>query len=369
MNVTILQENLLKALTRSGRLLSNKPQLPILQNVLLVAEEGRLRVTTTNLETSETIWVGGKVEKEGGICVPARILTEFVSSLPPSSVRLVVKEQSLAISCDGFSATIPGIAQSEFPPVPALSEKGGIHLDRGAFATALTMVLFAAATDEGRPLLTGIKITSSGGRATLAATDGYRLSLKHAPLDVKEELDLVVPARALSEVAKTIGEEKEGETLTLTKTKEGQLGVVVGDTHIMTRLIDGEYPNYDKIIPKTHTTRALLDREAFTRAVKSAAVFARDNANIIKLSLDKQKVIVSANTPQVGENSVELSAKIDGEGGEIAFNSRFLLEFLANYTGEELLFEMTGSLNPGVFMPPKDDTFLHIIMPVRVSSG
>lgn len=369
MHVTILQENLLRALARCGRILSSRPQLPVLQNVLLAAQDKRFRVTTTNLETAETVFLGGKIEKDGGLCVSARLLTELVASLPPEAVSLVVRDGALHVSCGRFSAVLPGIAATEFPPISSANERGAAPFDRRELAGALSLVLFAAATDEGRPILTGVKISSDTKGATFAATDGYRLSVKRAAILSKEEQDMVVPSRALGEAAKTIAEEKEDGKVALTRTKDGQLALVVGDTHIVTRLIDGEYPDYEKIIPKTYNTRALLDKDTFFRAVRSAAVFARDNANIIKLSLDKQKIVVSANTPQVGENTVELEAKIDGDGGEIAFNSRFLTEFLANYPGDELLFEMTGSLNPGLFRPVKDDTFVHVIMPVRVSPG
>jgi len=231
---------------------------------------------------------------------------------------------------------------------------------------AVSAVLFAAAADEGRPLLTGVRLKGTESGLVLAATDGYRLSLKKTKMSLGKIVDAVVPARALGEVVKVGQEEKDAEGVRVAQGDSGQLSFVVGDTTVHTRLIEGEYPNFEKIIPKTHTTRALLDRESLTRAVKSAAIFARDNANIVRLSLGAQRAAVSANTPQVGENRVELEAKIDGEGGDIAFNSRFLLEFLANFTGDELLFEMTGSLNPGVFKPVKDDSYLHIIMPVRV---
>lgn len=242
-------------------------------------------------------------------------------------------------------------------------------LDKEKIVNALSMVMFAASTDEGRPLLGGVKIQQHDGPTIFAATDGYRLSMKHLTRASNEDMDMVVPARALQEVVKVGLEEKEVNDIGMIKLGEGQLAFTIGDTEIHTRLVDGQYPDFEKIIPTTYTTRVLLDKEALSRAVKSASVFARENANIIKLHIENQTVTVSANTPQVGENEVDVQAKVDGEGGELAFNSRFLIEFLANYTEEELLLEMTGSLNPGVFKPVKDESFLHIIMPVRVASG
>jgi DNA polymerase-3 subunit beta len=368
MNISILQENLLKALTRTGRIVSQKAQLPIMQNVLLVTEESRLRVVATNLETTEVVWAGAKVEKDGGICVSSRLLTDLILSLPQDTVQLVAKEGSLHIRCRGVNATIPGVPASEFPPVSFLKKKTGMKLDKNTFLEALTGVLFAAATDEGRPLLTGVKIVKQDGNALFAATDGYRLSIKKIKSTALGDLNLVIPARALSEVVKVSQEEKEVSSVEMAETPEGQLVFSVGDTEIHTRPIAGEYPNIEKIIPVTHNTRVLVDKMNLLRAVKSASIFARDNANILRLHIENQKIIVSANTPQVGENHVEVEAKVDGEGGDIAFNSRFLLEFLNGFAGEELLFEMTGALNPGVFKPVKDETYTHIIMPVRVSA-
>ena len=366
MKVSVLQENLLKALLRTSRVVPAKPQLPVIQNVLLSTDEGRLKITATNLETTESVWVRAKIEKEGGICVSSRLLSDFVSSLPQGTVQISIKEGSLMLLCGGFRATIPGTAAEEFPPVFPLSKTNEAPVGRDEFIKAISHVAFAAATDEGRPLLTGVKIIKRDDSIIFAATDGYRLSVKKTTLKLKEDLDILVPAKALGEVMKVCAEEKETKEVYLLKPAEAQLSFVVGDTEIRTRLIDGEYPNFEKIIPTKHNTRVLLDKDSLLRAVKSAAVFARDSANIIRFHIENQTVTVTANTPQVGEDEIEVEAKVDGEGGDMAFNSRFLLEFLTNFPEEEVMFEMTGSLNPGVFKPVKDDTFLHIIMPVRV---
>jgi DNA polymerase-3 subunit beta len=369
MIITVLQENLLSALSRVARIVPMRPQLPIVQNVLLVTEDKRLKIVATSLDITETVWVGSKAEKEGGICVPARLLLEFVSSLPKGTVQLREKDGSLLVQCSGFRALIPGISAGEFPPVPALERKHAVAVEKDGILGAIERVVFAAATDEGRPLLTGVRIIQKDGETVFAATDGYRLSVKRISLKTKEGLDLLVPGRALSEVVKTCLEEKETKEILMIKPAEGQMAFIVGDTEIQTRLIDGDYPGFEKIIPTKHNTRLLVEKEELLRAVKSAAIFARDSANIIRFHIENQTFTISANTPQVGEDEVSVEAKIDGDGGDIAFNSRFLLEFLANYNGDELLFEMTGSLNPGVFRPPKDDSYLHIIMPVRVASG
>jgi len=368
MNIKLLQENFSKALTRISRIVPPRPQIPILQNIKLSAKKDGLEITATNTETTETVWIGGKVEKEGGVCVSARVLFEFVSSLPAETVHVIAKEETLNVACGGFQAKFPIIAASEFPPAPSLNEKERGTMEKEALEDALSAVLFAAATDEGRPILTGVKVVVNEEGTRLVATDGYRLSVKKVEKLSEKLSGATIPARALSEVVKLGGEEKEEKKINVGLAGEKQVGFVVGETTILTRLLDGEYPNFERIIPKTFTTRALIEREPLLRAVRSAAIFARDNANIVKLRLDKQKIVISANAPQVGENSVEVEAKIDGEGGEIAFNSRFLIDFLTNFSQDELLFEMTGSLNSGVFKPTNDESYLHIIMPVRVQA-
>ena len=366
MIINVLQENLFAALSRISRIIPLKPQLPIIQNVLLTTENKQLKIIGTDLETTETTEVGAKVEKEGGICVPARLLLEFVSSLPQGTVQLTEKGGALVIQCSGFRASIPGVSSQEFPKIAEARGARGATVDKNSIVEAIGQVVFSAATDEGRPLLTGVRIIQKDEETVFAATDGYRLSVRRIPLKTKEELNLLVPGRALSEVVKTCLEEKEAKEISMSKPASGQVAFIVGDTEIQTRLIDGEYPDFEKIIPTKHNTRVLLEKEPLLRAVKSAAIFARDNANIVRFHLEGQTLTISANTPQVGEDRVDVEVNIDGEGGDIAFNSRFLLEFLANYRGEELLFEMTGSLNPGVFKPPKDPSYLHIIMPVRL---
>ena len=368
MDITLLQENLLQVLTRVSRITPSRPQLPVLQNIVLKATKDGLEITATNMETSEIVWTGGKVGKEGELCVSARVLLEFVASLPPESVRLQTKEEQLLISCNGYQAELPSLSSREFPPVPSLTEKGNGDIDKDKLCGALSSVLFAAASDEGRPILTGVKVIEDEGETTFVATDGYRLSLQRLELPIKNLSHAVLPARALSEVVKLSGEMKEEKMMRVGIAGEHQVGFSIGETTLLTRTLDGEYPNFERIIPKTFTTRALIEKEGFLRAVRSAAIFARDNANIVKLELENQKIRVSANAAQVGKNSIELPIKIDGDGGEIAFNSRFLLDFLTNFQGEEFLFEMTGALNAGAFKSTKDNSFLHIIMPVRVTS-
>jgi len=363
MNISILQENLLRPLAFVGKNVSFKTQIPITQHVLLVAEKGVLRLATTNIETTTATTVAVKSDKEGGICVPSKLFIELIASLSPGKINLEAKEQLLFVTSKGYKATLPGIGKEEFPPVPEKKKKG-VFINAKDFLGAIKSVLFSTATDEGRPLLTGIKIRKTENETIFVATDGYRLSLKRANFPLKEDFDKVIPGKALSHVLQM----NEDGDLEFEEVEDGQIGFFAGDNEVYTRVIEGEYPAFDRIIPKTNTTSVVLEKEVLVKAVKSAAIFAKDNANIVRFHFENNIMSVSANTPQIGESKIDIDVSVEGDGGGIAFNSRFLLDFLNNVNAEKLVFEMTGSLNPGVFKLAGDDSFLHIIMPVRVQA-
>lgn len=366
MKAKVKQENFLKALQSTTRIISTKPQMPILQNVLIAAKETNLYLTATNLETTKTVWVGAKVEGDGGICVPARLITEFISSLGPEVLQLSVKDEVLHVTGERLNAKIPGISSSEFPPLPVAGKGKKSQISKETLSLALTTTLFAAASDQGRPVLTGVKIASNQGGMVFASTDGYRLSVKQVDVLMDKDVDMIVPASALDEVQKVLKEDKEISEAALQQTGDGQLLVQAGDMELFTRIIEGEFPDFTKIIPTNNATQVVIDRESLLRATKTAAIFARENANIIRFLVSKDGLTVSANAPSTGENEVFLDASVQGDEAEIAFNSRFIVDVLATITGERAVFEMTGALSPGVFKEEGDESFLHVIMPVRV---
>jgi len=356
------------ALTKTTRVISSKAQLPILQNVLIETKEEFLYIIGTNTETTIVTKTNAKVTRAGGLCVPAKLFLEFVSTLPDAPVTCESKEGSLHIVCEGYEATIPGVSKEEFPPVPEVKKGKETEIKKDKLLSAMETVIFSAATDEGRPILTGVKVKKTESGVLLVTTDGYRLSLKREDVSFGEETDVIIPAKTLIEVVRIGSEEKESEKILFKQIEGSQLVFFVGNTEIYTRVIDGEYPNFEKILPKNHTTKAIFEKEALLKATKSAALFARDNANIIKLHIEEGKVSISANTPTVGQNNIEIFTETEGESGEIAFNSRFLLEFLGHFNEDKIVFEMTGSLNPGVFKSVASEDYLHVIMPVRTNS-
>lgn len=378
MKITLLQENLNQGLTTCSRFVASRPQLPILANILLKTKNGRLKLSATDLEMGVNIWVGGKIEKEGEITVSAKVINEFVSSLPPEKVSIELKENNLLVSSPFSKSIFPTIAAADFPKIPGFPKKTALSLPLGLFSECVTQVAFAAATDEGRPVLTGVLLKSENKDVSLVATDGYRLSVKKiSNIQYPISNAIIIPARALMEVSRIKSNEGEGEDkkekkegvlqIGLTE-KENQIVFALPDLELSSRLIEGEFPEFEKIIPTETKTKLVFDREEFLRAVRIASIFARESANIVKLKTEKGKLKISANAPQVGENESVLEAKIQGEEQEIAFNFRFLLDFLNSISAEQVSLEMTGPLNPGVFKPVGDDSFLHIIMPVRVQS-
>lgn len=370
MKLAVLQENLEKAVTVASRFVAVRGQLPILANILFSAEEGRLRVVGTNLELGVNYWIGAKIEIEGKITAPGRLMTELVASLPKDKVELVVDKEKLWVSCGGYKAELRGIGGAEFPEMP---KDGGrvLELTGQEFDQVVSQVAMAAAVDEGRPVLTGVRWKMGKDRLECVATDGYRLSVKTLKIRNEEEKTLIIPARAVVEVGH-ISKSLEGKEA---KVRLGQVkggGQVVfdlGDVQVVARQLAGEFPAFEKIVPAESKIRLETDVEELLAGVRAAAIFARDNANIVRWKINKNGLVLTANSPQVGENQVEVEAKVEGEEGQIAFNSRYLLEFLGAVGKGEIRFEMTGGLSPGVFKLVGDESLIHIIMPVRVQEA
>jgi len=373
MKALVLQENLNKGLSLVGRLVTSKAQLPVLNNILIATDNGRLKLSATNLETGINYWLGAKIEKEGAISVPAKTLAEFISLLPPEKVQLEVKGNNLSIASGFYSANLVGLPASEFPVVPSLKEEKTFSFLSEELLKGISQTIFAASQDEGRPVLTGVLFQLKGEVLVLVATDGYRLSFRKMKAgknlkEIKEfQKGLIIPARVLAELEKIIGiSQQKGEIGLAISSSSNQIIFVTPEAEIVSRLIEGSFPEFEKIIPEKWTTRVVLEKESFLRAVRTASIFARESANIVKFKIQDSKFKITANAPQVGDNLIELEIKQEGEENSIAFNSRFILDFLNSTEADEVSFEITTSLNPGVFRPIGDPSYFHIIMPVRV---
>jgi len=380
MKISCLQENLSRGLAVVGRAVASRATLPVTQNVLLSADQSMLKMSATNLEIAMTTWVGAMIEKEGSITVPARLLTEFVNSLPNDKIDLELDQGSglLQISSGTSNAHINITEASEFPPIPTVDDGVAAEVDPLVLKSAITRVAFAAATEESRPVLTGVEMKLEDSNFTMAAADGFRLAVHHGALlkSVSEPMSMIVPARTMTEVNRLIGEREEPVEILMTPAK-GQVMFRVrgGDTvEIVSQLLQGTFPNYEQLIPQSYTTRAVMDLPTVLRAARTASIFAKDGSNIIRMHLmpaaadtEPPKVEISARSEEVGDNQdlVDLD-EIEGEEGKIAFNSRYLLDVLAVLEKGKVALETTTSSSPGVFKPTDSDDYIHVVMPMFV---
>lgn len=370
MKLQILAENLQKKISLAQRAISSRAQLPILTNLLLEALEGKLRISATDLEIGIQVEIPAETQETGKVAIPAKSFGEFVNSLPVGKVILELTDNNLSVKTAHIKSLFQTTPADEFPQL--FEEKGEelVQISDEGFKKDLALVVFASSIDIGsKPALSGVLLKKEKGEFLLVATDGYRLSLKHHVAPKKSGKDseekIIIPARILREFLSIKQGEKEMARIFISA-RNNQILFQGSDFILVGRLIEAEFPPYEKIIPADHATRVELEREDLLKAVKICAIFARDAANIVKLSFTKDACVVSAKAPSLGENSVDIETKLTGEENEIAFNARYLLDMLSNIDKNDMVFEMTGPLNPGVFKIKDDPTFLHIIMPIRV---
>jgi DNA polymerase III subunit beta len=373
--LSVMQENLARGLAVVSRAVSNRSTLPVLANVLLKTEDGGLRLTTTNLEIGLIYWVPGKVESDGSTTVPARLLTDLVSSLPGGQ-RIDLETgagETLHVTSGPFQSHVKGIDADEFPSIQSTGERPTTRIAQNVLKRALEETAFAAATDEARPILTGVLCRFEGDTVTLAAADNYRIAVKTIPvLDPVAETSVVVPARALTELMRILGDTDDPIEVVLAQGRNQILFHLGGDPQIdlVSRLIDGQFPNYQSVLPKAHTTRAILDREELLRAVRPAALIAHESANIVKLQISSNGeagITVSANA-EIGDHVGQVEAAVEGDGTSIAFNAKYLADVLEKVDADQFALELQGPLAPGVFKPVGDDRYVHVVMPVRTTS-
>jgi DNA polymerase-3 subunit beta len=365
MKLQILQEDLAKAVSLASRFTSLKAQLPVLGNILLSSTKTKVYIMSTNLEISVATAIGAKVEEDGEISIPSKVLSELVSNLPKEPISIESEQEQMKLSSSGFSSTVMGMAGSDFPKVPtSVPKEGSFVLPKKEFTEALSQVTYAVSTDETRPVLTGVLVVGGKGEISLVATDGFRLSRKAVKVADVPEIKLVLPKLILMELSKdfTVG---DGINFNLNdKDKQAIFGV--GDVTLTSRLLEGEYPDFEKIIPTKSVVNIRVDKEEFLRCVKLASVFARDAANIIKIKVLKESLKITAEGVS-GSQEAKVDAKVEKEDGdfEISFNFRFLEDFIHSVKGEEIVMELSGVSTAGIFKDSSDPSYLHLIMPIR----
>jgi len=375
MKVTVLQENLAHGLSIVSRAVSPRSTLPVLSNVLVASDEGRLRLSATNLELGITCWIGAKIEEEGSTTVPARTFVDLVATLPQEqvSLNLATATQTLNVRCGASNTDIKCIDAQEFPPLPVREMEGAILLNVADFKDMISQVAFAASVDEARPVLMGVLVTVEKDTITMAAADGFRLSVRKGTLSqpALQPVTAIIPARALGELARVASDGNETVSMVIPKGR-GQVVFRMKDVEVVSQLIDGTFPDYQQIIPRSYKSRTILSTPALLKACKQAEIFAREGSNVARLDiksagdLEPGSVEISAQSEETGSNETVIAATIDGVGLLIAFNVKYMREVLEVIKSPNVALETSASNAPGVIRPVGDDNFLHVIMPMHL---
>jgi DNA polymerase-3 subunit beta len=376
MKISCLQENLSRGLSVVGRAVATKTTLPITNNILLATEQSRLKLAATNLEIAISCWIGAKVEEEGAITIPARVLTEFVNSLPNERADLTLSRHTLELRCARFEARISGIKAEDFPPIPEISEGLIVQVEPAALRLAISQVVFAAASEDTRPVLTGVHAEFDDDILTLAAADGFRLAVHKVALVTKvaEKIGFIIPGRTLSELSRFLAEQEELVEMAINPNRS-QMLFRLKNVEMISQLIQGTFPNYKQLIPQSYATRAVVNTSEFLRATRAASIFARDGGGIVRLQivpgeeLSPGKITTSARSEQMGDNVGEVDAIVDGEAAKIAFNGKYLMDALSVLHEGQVALEVTTPSSPGVVRPVGSENYIHVVMPMFVQWG
>jgi DNA polymerase-3 subunit beta len=377
MKVSVLQENLAYGLHVVSRAVSPRNTLPVLANVLIATDGGRLRLSATNLELGITCWIGAKITEEGSTTVPARTFNDLVGTLPNDQVDmdLNLRTQTLNVHCGTSNTDIKCIDAQEFPPMPVVDIDGGIEVNVSDFKEMIRQVVFAASIDDARPVLTGVLMTVSDGLLTLASADGFRLSVRKSDLPSPDvpEMNVIVPARTLSELARVSGDGDQTVKMVLPPGR-GQVVFRLKNIEITSQLIEGVFPDYAQIIPSNYATRTVISTDSFLKACKQAEIFAREGSHIARLNitpgdeLQPGSVEISAQSEETGSNENVTDATVEGPAILIAFNVRFLREVLDVISTPNVALETTAAAAPGLIRPLGGEDFLHVIMPMHLGN-
>jgi DNA polymerase-3 subunit beta len=377
MKVSVLQENLAHGLSVVSRAVSPRSTLPVLANVLVATDEGRLRLSATNLELGVTCWIGAKVEEEGATTVPARTFNDMISTLPNDRVEMTlnVRTQTLNVRCSTSNADIKGIDAQEFPPLPVPDLNDGIELNVADLKEMIQQVAFAASVDEARPVLTGVQVTAVGNKLTLSAADGFRLSIRKAELSapVPRPITAIIPARALTELARISADGDQTLKMVLPPGR-GQVIFRMKDAELTSQLIEGSFPDLEQVIPRSFRTRTIVSTSALLKACKQAEIFAREGSHIARVSItaggemQPGTVEISGQAEERGFNQTKVDATVEGPDILIAFNVRFMREVLDVIKTPNVVLETISDNSPGMLKPVGDENFQHVIMPMHLGS-
>lgn len=362
MKLQVTQENLSRALNNVARIATTRNTLPILSNVLIKTVDNRVCIAATNLNIAITNFIGSKVSEDGSITVPARLMQDFISSLPGGVIEINLEETKLHISTGQHKSVINGTPADDYPVMPKIKEGKKWKISSKELKNTLTQVVVAASSDDARPVLTGVNFYTREGNLYVVATDSYRLAEKKLT-KIKEEISVLVPASAIQDLLRLLDDSEDEVVIT---SDEQQILFQKGDVELVTRLIEGKFPEYQKLIPTKFKTSASVSKADITNIAKVSSLFARETAGSVKLSVDgkNQQVNIDSLASQLGENNASTTAKTTGDG-EITLNSRYIIDALNSINGDEVYIGFNEKLEPFIIKDKKDDSYLHIIMPLK----
>ena len=385
MKLSCLQENLNEGLSIVSRAVATRTTLPITQHVLVNTDQNRLKLSATNLEIAISTWIGAEIEEEGTITLPARLFTELVGTLPQDTIDLDCDQESQesSFTCGRIKSKIKGGDYKEYPPIPTIEDGLVINISSNELKTAINHVVFAAATEESRPVLTGVKIEISNDSVTFAAADGFRLAVYTTKLNtsVEQDTDFIIPAKSLIEINRLLPLGDQQIQFTVTPSKNQAL-FRLDNIEIVSQLVQGSFPDYKQLIPENHTNSANLKVDDFNKAIRTASIFARDGRGIVRLVLNKGEqpntgsVTVASRAEEVGENTSIIDAEIVEDPGQnqtlieeeakIAFNSKYISDVLSVIQTETVSLQISSPSSPGVLKPVGQDNYTHVVMPMFV---
>ncbi len=377
MKVSVSQENLARGIAIVSRAVATRGSLPVLGDILLATEDGRLKLAATNLEMGITHWTEAQIGEQGAICVPARQLADYVNALPPDTVNMELnpRTNTLHLKCARYDANIKGLDASEFPIIPTIDDHNVIRIsiEPDVLGQLISQTTFSTAQDDSRPILTGVHTKFDRDKVTFASADGFRLSVRSAMLSaaVNAPISFVIPAKALADVTRIMGDQDAPVEIAITENRS-QVLFHLAKTDLVSQLIDGNFPDYGQILPKSHTTRTTMKTSDLQNAVKAASVFARESSNTVRLNISSGsdmgggRVVITAESAETGDNVGEIDAVVEGDPIEIAFNARFLADVLGVLKSPQVALETTGASSPGVIKAVGTDDFTHVIMPMHI---
>jgi len=372
MKVEILKENLKTGLSVVEKIVGKNLSLPILDNVLINTEENYLSLTSTDLETAIKIWILTKIVKNGKVVVPAKFLSSFISLLPNDKIILEEKKQGLYVECKSFKNQIQGFNPEDFPLIPEFKDLDYIEIDNRKFCQGLSQIVDIASPSQSRPEISGIYFVFSKNTIKIAATDSFRLAEKTIILEtpVKKDVSFILPQKPAREIINTLGE-KDGKIKIYFSSNQVMLEFPMKDAphpqvQIISRLIDGEYPNYEEIIPTKFKTQVFVKRDEFLNQIKAASLFSgKINEVKVKVNSENKEIEIFAQDPDIGESRSNISAKIEGEIIEVSFNHKFLIDGLINIKSSEIIFDLSKEEGPCILKPVGDNSYIYVVMPIK----